>query len=266
MTISSGLRAGLVSGLRSGLNPGSDPFASVTRDATSGIYVPSSSAEWTAFIAAAALSGIAVPNALWLMQEASGNLADAIGGFTLSNAATAATYAQSVAGWTRTGVRIADAATTAFKSNSASLPDIASASQFTMVIALVSSATATRRLISHGTSTTSALRVIASPATRAASGVNNADGTSPYGSVRPFGLRTNRTAGSTTGFTDVDKLVPTWSATVTGKEIVLGAQGGGACPTAVMLFAAQWHNANAEISDANYKTLLQAMGFTISWS
>ena len=32
------------------------------------------------------------------------------------------------------------------------------------------------------------------------------------------------------------------------------------------LYAAEWHASNAEMTDANLKALLQAMGFVIAWS
>lgn len=95
----------------------------VSKDAAAGIYCPASSTEWTNFIARKGLS-VAVPDALWLYQEASGNLADSIGSFTLTAAGTGATYQSAVTGWTRKGIAITDAATANFSSTSASLPDV----------------------------------------------------------------------------------------------------------------------------------------------
>ena len=65
----------------------------VDQDATSGIYVPSSAAQFTAL-------GLPTPAHLHLCQEASGSLADTLGSMTLAaNAAPA--YQQTTSGWSR---------------------------------------------------------------------------------------------------------------------------------------------------------------------
>lgn len=249
-----------------------NPFAGVSRDATSGIYVPANSSEWTTFLAAAGLSGVvAVPSALWLLQEASGNAADSIGSFTLT-AGAGLTYQQSETGWTRKGVKFTDGtAGTSLSSSSASLPDIASASMTTLIIANATASTAGNRiLLLHGNpaANRNRIRITSTPEMAVLSNGNIANGTSgangPLNAVRPYVLRTNRTANSCVGTRDTEKLTPTFDATISGKGLDIGASS--LSPTFNLLYACNWHNANAEISDANLKTLLQMMGFTISWS
>lgn len=241
----------------------SPPGPSWSVDATSGIAVPASAAEWTAFIASKGLS-VSVPDALWLMQEASGNAADSIGSFTLTAGGTGLAYQQAVSGWSRKAITFTDGGTGQLKSTSASLPDISTTSQLTLVIALVSTIGGTRNFVTQGT-TKSALNLTnAAPRVRVASSSNSTDGAlDPTVGVKPFVLGTNRTAGSTTGYTDVEKLSPTFSTAVTGKTACIGANSANG-PGAAVLYACEWHAAKAELTDANVKALLQALGFTVT--
>ena len=234
-----------------------------TVDATSGIAVPSSAAEWSAFIAAKGLS-VGAPDALWLLQEASGNPADSIGGFTLTPAGSPG-YQQAESGWSRKAIRLHDGASERLSTTDAGLPDIASASMTTLVFANLISVAATRVFIDHGTTTKNRAEQNTTPRLVAMSGSNTATGLNdPTGAVKPFVLRTNRTAGSATLFSDTEKVAPTWSSSVTGKSSVLGSSG--LSGTVSFLYACQWHASNAEMTDANLKALLQAMGFVIAWS
>lgn len=232
-------------------------------DATSNIAVPANSEEWGAFITSNGLS-VTAPDALWLMQEASGNLADSIGTFTLTASGTGATYQSSVTGWSRKALSFASEADALFTNTAAGLPNIATESQLTLLIGSFGTPAGNRAFVWHGTTSNRLMIESATRKLRANSNGNVADGAADFtGVVRPLGLRTNRTAGSCTGFSDVDKISPTFSTAVTGERILLG---GGPSPPFSVLYMAQWHAANAEISDANYKALLQAMGFTITWT
>lgn len=257
-------------GLNLGLNLGPQQVSAgaggVSRDATSNIYVPATSAEWTTFLASAGLTGlVAVPDALWLMQEASGNPADSIGSFTLT-ASAGLSYQQAEAGWTRKGVKFTDGGLATLSSASASLPSIATASMTTLIVANATvSNSGTNAILLHGSGTVNRMRITSTPRMTVLSNANSASGAvSPLNAVRPYVMRTNRTAASCVGTSDTEKVTPTFDATVTGKAITLG--NGGGTPTVNMLYVCNWHNAGAEISDANLKALLQAMGFTITWS
>ena len=78
--------------------------AGVTRDATSGWYVPANATEWTALLAG---TGIANPSNLWLSQQASGNLPDSIGSTPLVPF-NGPSYQNTVAGWSRKAVGTVD--------------------------------------------------------------------------------------------------------------------------------------------------------------
>lgn len=255
-------------GLRfgSGFSTAADPFAGVSKDATSNIYVPANAAEWTTFIAAAGLS-IAVPDALWLFQEASGNPADSIGSFTLTASGTGISYQQAVTGWSRKAIKFTDAGTGALVSTSTSLPDISTTSMLTVAYCdILSTPASARDIVTQGTTTRDALQVTTTPRFQALSGSNASpqNGT-PVGAVRPYTLRTNRSASTVLGTTDIHKAVPTFSTSITGKKITFGNLASGS-PPLTCLYSFELHGVNAELSDATLKSLLQALGWTITWS
>lgn len=66
----------------------------VTRDGPDNWYVPKSAGDFTQL-------GLAIPDYLWLCQEASGDLAPTIGAITLTATATGHLYQQTVTGWTQ---------------------------------------------------------------------------------------------------------------------------------------------------------------------
>jgi hypothetical protein len=76
--------------------------AVVTKDATSGWWLPQSAAEWTSLLAGR-LTAYSNPTQLWKMQEASGTLADSIGTATLTASGSVA-YQQAVTGWSTKAV------------------------------------------------------------------------------------------------------------------------------------------------------------------
>lgn len=229
-------------------------------DAASGKAVPATSAEWSAFIAANALS-VPVPDCLWLLQEASGNPVDSIGGVTLTAAGTV-TYQQAEAGWSRKGVGLTTGVNSQFGSVSGSLPTGGTGSQTILMLANAHTAPAGNRSLYEG-QTGSAIRITSVPRAVCVSGGNTATGTgSPIGAVRPYVYRENVTAATSTLMTDQEKLTPT-HGTISGRNLRIGSSS--SAQAARVLYAVGWLNANAEISDANMKALLQAMGYTIPW-
>jgi RHS repeat-associated protein len=85
----------------------------VTRDATSGWFVPANATEWTNLLTG---SGIPNPTNLWGCQETSGNLGDSIGSAPLAPFGFVS-YANSVSGWSRTAVHFGGGSTAYFQSS-----------------------------------------------------------------------------------------------------------------------------------------------------
>jgi hypothetical protein len=139
-----------------------------------------------------------------------------------------------------------------------------------LVIAQVAAIAANRGFVEIGTTSHTLLvnnsspnrfRVIVGGATQATSVAQD-----PTGSARPYVLRA-RVDGTpgVIAVSDQEKLSPSFTAGA-GKKFVLGSTSVAATAEASYLYAARWDGTKAQVSDANLKALLQAMGFTIPWS
>lgn len=245
-------------------------LAQVTRDATSNIYVPANAAEWTTFRSALALA-VGSPDALWLCQEASGNLADTIGALPETATATL-NYQQAVAGWTRTMVASTDAGNGKAVLASGTGPSPATTSQVWLAIVSMPATPAANRVF-FGINTPSAsnacrlLHLTATGNLRLNVVGVNTDGGSYSSGVHVFLLRYDRANSVANCYTDAEKLVGTYSGSATDGDKGMGNAGAGTSSARGLLYSAMWQGANAEnFTDANSKALLQGMGFTIAWS
>lgn len=265
-----GPRIGARLGLRIGAPPGgaSDPMAGVAKDATSNIYVPANGAQWSTVFSVAAMGGRSALSA-YLCQEASGNLADSIGANTLTASGASWAYQQTIAGWARKGITIADGNTNHNFQNTTTVPDIGSTSvallaYISMPAAAPAGARRFFRLDTTGAlaqlSVTPRMQIVTSGA-----GGSTVSGTSdPTNAVRPVLMMIDKTAGKAMLYTTQEKITGT-QGTYSGLVLGLGASGG-TCPTCGYLYAAVMSGANAEFTDAQAKTLLQTLGWTIPWS
>lgn len=236
----------------------------VTQDATSLKYMPQSTTEWTNFLAYAGLA-IGTPKHTYLLQQASGNASDVGSGTAITLTAAGWTYQQSLTGWTTKGVTCADNASATFSSTSTSLPDISSTDALLIIFAAVTSTpAATRSLGGIGSSTTSVqTKIITSSGTKvqANSGANSLNGSTVLGTtVVPFVMSSH----NHTCYSLDEKLVPTLG-TQSGKSLRLGGLSNNS-PALFMLAAYQFEGTDAQLSDAQIKTLQQKLGFTVNWS
>ncbi len=238
----------------------------VDKDATSGIRCPSSLTQWQDFVLYNVTFGSAdfpnvTPSLLWLCQDASGNLADAIGSFTGTAGGTAATYHAAVSGWSRFGIAGSDGATTTFNNTSASLPDPASASMLTLCYQVCDSApAASRNPIFYGTALQTFEVFTATPVLKLQGGGSVIGTSNLAGQVRPFVLQHDVTNNRSLAASDQEKLTSTKRAT-TGKALNTALSFPGK-----RLYLAGFFSAAAELTDANIKALLQGLGWTIPWS
>lgn len=238
----------------------------VTRDALSGKYVPANATEWGVVLAAAGI-GSGGPSALWLCQEASGNLADSIGAFTMTAAGTGVTYQQSVTGWTRKALQSTDNSTGRFASASASLPDPTTTSYLLLAYVNVLSAPASlRSFMEYGASTRSRLEILAAPKFQVTMPANVATGTAdPTGAVRPYVLQHNFTASANAGYSDAEKLVPAFTNATTAKQVSLGSISL-SNPAWQILYGALFVGGAAEWTSTQLKAVEQVLGWTVAWS
>lgn len=238
----------------------------VSRDATSLKRVPATAQEWTDLIAYAGIGGgAAAPAFIWLCQEGSGNAAEVSTGPALV-AGGSPLYAQAVAGWTRTALGTTDGtANQRFSSADAALPDISATPAMLLVYTAIAATPAGIRGVSCIGTTRVENRVNTTPVHRCVA-VNTSDGTTTIGTgVLPVTIKADVGNSIADVYTDTDKVVPVFSGTITGKLLQLGATGAVAGPSRY-LYAALFTGAAAQLSDANRKLLLQALGFTITWS
>lgn len=246
---------------------GVDPYAGVTKDATANIYFPSTSGEWSTFRTAASLV-MAAPNSLWLCQEASGNLADSIGANTLT--AASLSYQQAAAGFSRKAVSCAVATGAGATLASGAGPNPASTSSLWLGVMAVTAPASTRQVMAAGGALAASEMSLRATATTSVPSLKCA-GTATAGAVAlvttlsPVVLRYDRTNSAAKAYTAAEKVTGTYSASVTdgtkgfGNGIVTNA-------AFSLAYGAMWQGAAAEGSDADLKTLLTAMGFSIAWS
>lgn len=233
--------------------------ATVPVDGTSGKGVPLTLADY-------ALVTSKVPSHTWGMQDASGNPVATVGTNLTATGASIA-YQQSVAGWTRVAIQIPEisgrrlAFTTGGPMNPASgsvawfaYIDVVSNSSTQPVITLSNNATPMHCQVT--TTPVSSLRVAANTA--------NGTGNPITAGVIPWLIVYNKTASTAKLYTSQEIITGTYNSGV-GDGTVKGFGGSGTSCVMNILLGAGFEGANAEFSDANARSFLQALGWTIPW-
>lgn len=257
--IITGVQTGVDAAPNTGVNPSGAPAADT--DATSGKYVPSTAGQFTAL-------GLAVPSHLWLLQEASGNAADTIGSCTLTPA-NSPLYQQTVTGWTRKGIGFNQTANQRLAAAAGVGPNIGTTSVLWLGYVRVTSApAAVRTVIGPNISGTAQCRVDITTTPVARANINSTlatGGSTITSAVRPIAILLDRTNSRAVVYTDQEKVTGTYSALVADGAKGLGSSGGTSFPGECVWMTA-WTAGAAELSDAQVKTLLQTLGWTIPWS
>jgi len=248
------------SGAGNGGGDGGGGGLAVTRDAGNGNYYPANASEWSLLLAAAGLAG--VPSSTWNLQEPSGNLADAIGGITLTPV-NWSLWRQLVPGAARFCMRGTDNTANAKLMNSSTAPNPALTSTLLlMYLDLPVAPAATRFVAVTGQGCDLRLNNAGKLVlqTTAATAFPTAAGAGPRWVV----LACNNTARTTKAYTDQEKVVGTYAQPTSAPFIALGSNNGpvGAIGYA---YAAQFTGAAAELSDVQVKRLLQTLGATVLW-
>jgi len=239
----------------------------VSQDATSSIYCPSDEAEWTTTLAAASITS-GNPSNLWLLQEASGNPADTIGGATLTANATPL-YEQTVTGWTRKAVGMNDGSSSNFSSSS--VVNLSTTPYLRLAyVKLTATPAATRELMGIGATTSHRYVTISNAPVYGAqiiSGAGVSGASNPSTDVRPVIVAVNRTDSTFKVYTDQEIITGNWVNPGAGSALVIfgNAGAGHLSPPSRVLYAAGFSGAASLLSDAQVRTLLQTLGWTISW-
>jgi len=244
---------------------GTDPMAGVSRDSTSGKYVPATAGQWTTTLSVAGI-GSGNPSATWLMNEGAGpTLADSVGAFPLTAAGTVS-YGNAESGWTRLFVGTSDGVAGSWSSTDAALPDLASGDVLLLVYGNITATPGgTRSLSELGVTVPSQVRGTITPRVQGRCGGNTAlGGVSMTAAVRPYILKFDRTNTLCKVYTDQEIVTPAFDATSAGKRVVVGGLVN--VPMANRYgYGAMFTGAAARLSDANVRSLLQTLSWTIPW-
>lgn len=279
-----GIRVGMAVGMRAagaiGIDanevspPVASSMASVTRDATSGIYCPATAGEWSTTLAVAGIT-TGNPSAWWLMQEAAGNLADSSGNGLALTASGTLLYQQAVTGWSRKAIQTTLGFAGIMQSAAAGLPDIATQSCLLLgyVTVLPPTVATDRTLMQMGvnfSSAASAQLVLGAPNRRMryALDPNVATGADdPSTAMRPYAIKVDRTGGTGALYTDAEKLAPALTPTPAGKTVLYGGDNNQTDfpDTCQHAYGAAFFLGAAEISDAKMRSLYQTLGWTVLW-
>ena len=224
-------------------------------DAAMGRYAPTTAAHWAAILATAGVAS--QPTSSYAFTEGSGDLNDQIGAVTFTSNGTP-NYQQSITGSSRPCVTFDDGGTDYFN---CAIPNANVSSALVIAyVALTGAAGGTRNILQHPNIFAEAI----------ATGKLRADGGSMVDSTANLGttwhaivLRSNVTATTQAIIYEEEVLAPSWFADSPGT-LILGGASASAAGMAVNLLA-RWEGAAAELSNAQVKSILQALGWTVAW-
>jgi hypothetical protein len=235
------------------------PGPDVPTDGPGGaIFVPANATDFTEL-------GQAAPQSLWLSQELAGNPADSIGALSLSALNTPG-YGAAVAGWTRLGLTTANGGIQRFVLPSGTGPSPAATSQlWGAYIDFTAAPAATRVFFGLQGTTSCDARLLTTGRLRFSVNGVTVDGSVDHlgDGVHPIFLLFDRTNARAVLYSDQEKIVGTFAAGVNDGNKGLGSGAGAACS---MVWACMYSGAPAEKSDAQVKSLLTALGWSIPWT
>lgn len=251
-----GLQRGLLRGLKRGLGVSVGP--SVPNEG--GIFFPSTAAHFASL-------GIATPSHLWPCQEASGNLADSLGGLSLVAAGTPL-YQQSVPGFTRKAVGFNEGAGQRFTVAAGSGPNPATTSvawlgYFRMTAGVGG---VNRRVLCacDGIATTGVMaNLTTSNVVRLLCVAVGANGSYDYndGALHPMLLVYDRTNSLVRCYTDKEQVNGTYNSGAVDAAKGLGAPTNNSFPGAI-----PWAIAAGGATAEGYgKTTLQKLGWALAY-
>jgi hypothetical protein len=227
----------------------------VSIDATSGWYLPATTAEWNSL-----LSGTTVPapGSLWPMQDSTGGLQDPIGARNLSVSGTPS-YLQTVAGWLRKAVQ--PSGTANYFGSSSTGVNPSSTSEMLLLIASLPAAIASQQCISvmgqtgAGSNGELALnngKLVVRDGPNQATGVVDISS-----SVRVLVFKIDRGIPQMVGYVDgVETLKPTWQSPSSSSGLYIGGLNEGWPSGTKVLYGAYWTSNPAQQSDSNVAALI----------
>jgi hypothetical protein len=245
--------AGLLSGIRAGINPSVGGIV-VPTDGPDGWYVPTEEAHFTAL-------GLAVPDYLWLCQEASGDLENAIGASVPLEVSGASghLYEQTVTDWTRVFVGTTGGIASEGWRTSAGVPAIGAGVSMALVALAAHTAASLAFLVGsstdlyvRGTGGSGILRIV-----HGSVGFNGAEDHSGIDTVHQICQYRNATTDVSGVVTDLESIVATHEEDELTGFRGIGAPGAGNGAPARVGWLAIYIGANAEQDWSTYLATLR---------
>jgi hypothetical protein len=236
-----------------------------TVDATSSKAIPQNATEMTALLAAAGLSGTA--SSIWLAQEASGSLLDSVGSINLTVTGTLARQ-QAVAGWAADSTDF-DEGVSEYAGVSGGAPNINTTSVLVLAyLDLGAQAAAQTNVMFLGSDVSieyTSAEKLSIGFFGASSGYAYTNG-SFSGTVVPVVIQIDNTNQRLRLYTHKSRASMIY-ATPSATNATYFYFGGlvYAAPPMGLIYGAQFTGATAQLSDANVKSLLEEMGWTVEW-
>lgn len=227
-------------------------MGSVTQDASSLRYVPADTSEWQQILSG---TGLNAPSSIWLCQESSGNLADSgSGGRTITVTGTP-TYRATASGWSRVGVKPTDNTATY---GSCTIPDVNANSALLLQFFSLNTPASALRGLNRFTSTASHYAgMLANNKLGAVSGPSSDAGHTQAGTFVVV-TKLDRSRSEFAAYTQDEKVNPTWDAPPSSTDLLVFGHAA-AASDATLVYAAFWTGSDAEMSDAQVQTLLDAL-------
>lgn len=248
-----------------------------TIDPTSFKITPADGTEWTALVAASSLV-VGSPEHLWLFQDASGNLAAAVGGKTLTMTGTPL-YQQSETGWSRKFIGSNTGVAAANRSASNATMSANTVSTMLLMYARIVQPAAGHQRMSYGGASSNALEGIASSNNvRYRTGASAANGsTSHVGSVQPYVIVHDPSGTGRMGlFTPLERKTfdagtsPAYAARAGTTVAFTFSLGTDATSNTIIGYGAGWSGATVQFADITamenaVRALLVGLGWTVVW-
>lgn len=262
-----------VIGLRAGYTP---VYLQATMDATSHIYIPQNWTEWQSVLTASNLTTANyAPTNLWLMQDSTTTLADAIGSSPLTAELAPASYQTVTPGWTTRGITQVSGTNGQFQSVT---NPITSTGSFLCLAyyALVQPSVGNFSIIANYDNfaavgnAANAVGVV----NTAGSNITNIGSQNMGSTVHPIVLNYNASALSLTVYNDLERVPSTYLSYPQNAAFLLGGYNGGPlvnvnCASGTFLYSAAWSSntltPNYAFSDAQVRTLLKTLGWSVGW-
>ena len=245
----------------------------VARDATSLKRIPATLTQWQDWAAYHVLIGTpnfpnVVPANGWKLQEAAAPMIDFIGASNLTMSGVGLLFQQPVVGWSTLAVSTPDGQPN-HNAQTTTAVDISTTSALLLAyVRMPAIAPAAARRLARMNSTGVMVNVSTAPVlqcvTQGAGGTTVNGVSNPTAAVRPLVIQIDRGGTRTRVFTDQEKIVGTVGTYATAV-LNLGSSGGNSAD-AQYLYCVLLTAASAELSEAQVKSFLQALDWTIPWS